>query len=345
MPKWLERCLAGYFQLLGLVCGWNGRRLDRFLGTGFLLLVMVDLASQIRSYFKADLPTNEQVSFYFAKSIHGVNVAYKVIHAGIAFTAIVECQKSRRLLEQLPPVRISRFVYRQLVLEVFLNCYALLLSLGISRSSGMYLESLRYAYSNQAVRARYLQMFILVDRLDSQLEELQRRTASDSADYQALRMDYARLARISRSLSQLYGLSLLLLNVLCLGDCLIVCNVYFMVEYLESVPAGLIVVIQAIYIVLPTLVKLSTLCAACQRCLGKSKQLQAQLKDRPGHTASEKGQIEEFALQIIQDPIQFDICGIYHLNLQTLAGMFFFILEALVMFLQFVSLVKPPSID
>lgn len=63
----------------------------------------------------------------------------------------------------------------------------------------------------------------------------------------------------------------------------------------------------------------------------------------------------------MQDPIQFDVCGIYHLNLQTLAGvrlykpkktveilyyflyfqMFFFILEALVIFLQFVSLVGP----
>ncbi|KAH8342709.1 hypothetical protein KR084_003665, partial [Drosophila pseudotakahashii] len=72
-----------------------------------------------------------------------------------------------------------------------------------------------------------------------------------------------------------------------------------------------------------------------------SKHLQAQLKDRPGQTASERSQIEGFALQIMQDPIQFNVCGIYHLNLQTLAGMFFFILEALVIFLQFVSLVRP----
>lgn len=69
-------------------------------------------------------------------------------------------------------------------------------------------------------------------------------------------------------------------------------------------------------------------------------------------------------MQIMQDPIEFEICGIYHLNLQTLAGVtyqhfsyqqdlsknnlnpkkvFFFMLEALVIFMQFVSLIKPAT--
>ncbi|KAH8250778.1 hypothetical protein KR038_009890 [Drosophila bunnanda] len=353
MSLWLERCLTGYFQLMGLTCGWSGSRLSRLLGSSFLVLIMIERTYEIRSYFKREFQDNDGstsgTSFYFANTVQGVSVGYKLVHALIVGMALVECQRNRRLLEQLPPVRTTPGIYRQLVLEVLLNGYTLVLNAYTCREHpGMFLDCFRIVYSNQAVRARYLQMLLLVDRLDFQLEELlQRMTAKGrTVDYQSLRCDYARLAKVTRSLSQLYGLSILLLNVLCLGDCLIACNVYFMVEYLEILPGSWLIFIQAVYIVVPTLIKIWTLCAACQRCVGKAKDLQAQLKDRPGLLPAERTQIEEFVLQIMQDPIQIDVCGIYQLNLQSLAGMFFFILEALVIFLQFVALVgKSQTMD
>ncbi|KAH8275050.1 hypothetical protein KR018_004857 [Drosophila ironensis] len=349
MSRWLELCLSGYFQALGLTCGWSSNRLGRLLSSSFLLLVCFELCCQIRSYFNDDYPVPDYpVSIHFVRTVQSVNVGYRVLHAIMAFTAIFQCQRSRRILEQLPEVRMTPFVCRQLILEVGLSVYVIILGGYEAQISGYYLENLRYAYSSVAVRGRYLQMLLLVDRLDHQMKRLHDRISGTRAvalNYQALRLEYAHLAKLSRSLSQLYGLSLLLLNVLCLGDCLIVCNVYFMVDYFDTLPASWWIFAQAVYIILPTLVKLSTLCAACHRCAGKSKLLQAQLKDRPGHTRAARSQTEEFALQIMQDPIQFDVCGIYNLNLQTLAGMFFFILEALVIFLQFVSLLRPPALD
>ncbi|KAH8303464.1 hypothetical protein KR059_011451 [Drosophila kikkawai] len=347
MSLWLERCLTGYFQLMGLTCGWSGSRLGRLLGSSWLLLIMIELAGQIRSYFKGefgDEHVTPGTSFLFANTVQGVSVGYKLVHALIAGMALVECQRNRRLLEQLPPVRITPFIYRQLAVELLLNGYIVGVNICLCWNRlELLLECLRMVYSNQAVRARYLQMLLLVDRLDFQLEQLLQKMAGRGRplDYQSLRCDYAHWAKVTRSLSQLYGLSLLLLNVLCLGDCLIACNVYFMVEYIEVISASWHVFAQAVYIVLPTLVKIWTLCAACQRCVEKAKYLQAQLKDRPGQSPEERSQIEEFVLQIMQDPIYFDVCGIYQLNLQSLAGMFFFILEALVIFLQFVSLVGP----
>ncbi|KAH8287169.1 hypothetical protein KR054_003877 [Drosophila jambulina] len=348
MSLWLERCLTGYFQLMGLTCGWSGSRLGRLLGSSFLVLVLIERAGEVRTYFQREFSDDDGAasgtSFFFAKTVQSVNVGYKLVHALIAGMALVECKQSRRLLEQLPPVRTTSFMYRQLVLEILLNGYIIGLNVYMCRERlELLFECLRMVYSNQAVRARYLQMLLLVDRLDFQLEQLLQRMTEKgrSVDYQSLRTDYAHLAKLTRSLSQLYGLSLLLLNVLCLGDCLIACNVYFMVVYLEVMPASWFIFGQAMYIVMPTLVKIWTLCAACQRCVGKAKYLQSQLKDRPGQTPAERSQIEEFVLQIMQDPIYFNVCGIYELNLQSLAGMFFFILEALVIFLQFVSLVGP----
>ncbi|XP_016954414.1 putative gustatory receptor 9a [Drosophila biarmipes] len=341
MSLWLERCTTGYFQLFGLACGWSGSRLGRLLGSTFLLIILIELANEIVNYFKGALPHGEPLSTYFVKTIQTVNVAYKMVHSWIVLTALFECKRFRRLLEQLPLVRSTSFIYRHLVLELVLAGWGLNLILVEYNTGGLYLESLQFAFSLQAVRARYLQVTLMVDRLDGQLEQLHHRVVTRATDYKTLRCEYAHLAKLSRSLSRLYGLSLLQLNILCLGDCIILCNVYFMVEYLKTMPGTWFVFAQTTYIVLPTLVKISTLCAACQRCVAKSKHLQEQLKDRPGQTSSDRSQIEGFALQVMQDPIQFDVCGIYHLNLQTLAGMFFFILEALVIFLQFVSLVRP----
>lgn len=36
--------------------------------------------------------------------------------------------------------------------------------------------------------------------------------------------------------------------------------------------------------------------------------------------AATRNGTNEFALQIMQNPVQFDVCGIYNLNLNTLAG-------------------------
>ncbi|XP_017114390.1 putative gustatory receptor 9a [Drosophila elegans] len=341
MSLWLDRCITGYFQLFGLVCGWSGSRLGRLLASSFLMLILIILLGQIVCYFREEQSDGDSVSTFFVKTIQSVNVAYNIIHAWITWMALVQCQRVRRLLEQLPLVRATSFMYRHLFVELFLVACALALVSYEYNKNGMYLEHLRYAFSLQAVRARYLQMMLLVDRLDGQLQELHHRVTAGCRDYKTLRSQYAHLAKVSRSLSHIYGFSLLLLNVICLGDWIIVCNVYFMVEYLQTLPATWLVFVQAMYVVIPTLVKISAMCAACHRCVANSKLLQEQLKDRPGQTPLERSQIEDFALQIMQDPIQFDVCGIYHLNLQTLAGMFFFILEALVIFLQFVSVVRP----
>ncbi|XP_017138640.1 putative gustatory receptor 9a [Drosophila miranda] len=335
----LDRCLGGYFQLLALRCSYSKRRAGRLLSNLYLMLVILDLVGQMRSYAHGQEPMVDRMLF-FPKAIQAVNVFYKLVHALIALFALIGCQRERRLLQQLPPTHATPAIYRQVALEVLMVVYALWISFFDSLNAGQFLENLRYVFSSQAVRARYLQMLLLVGRLQAQLEQLQRQLIDCSLDdYQQLRSSYAHLARLCRSLSQLYGPSLLLLNVLVLGDCLIVCNVYFMVEHLEAVPATWLVLWQAVYIVVPTLVKIWTVCAACDRFVMGSKILRQQLSDRRGRTSEERSQIEEFVLQIMQDTLQFNVCGIYHLNLQTLASMFFFILEVLVIFLQFVSVI------
>ncbi|XP_041451578.1 putative gustatory receptor 9a [Drosophila obscura] len=365
---WLERCLGGYFQLLGLRCSYSSRRVGRLLSSLYLVLVIVDLLVQMRNYGNGEEPMVDRALF-FPKAIQAVNMFYKLVHALIALFALLGCQRERRLLQKLPPTHATAAIYRLVALELLMVVYALTICFSDALSSGQILENLRYVFSSQGVRARYLQMFLLVGRLQAQLEQLQRQLIACSPDdYQQLRSSYAHLAQLCRSLSQLYGPSLLLLNVLVLGDFLIGCNVYFMVEHMEAAPATWMVFWQAVYIVVPTLVKIWTVCAACDRFVAGSKILRQQLSERRGSTSQERCQIEEFALQIMQDALQFNVCGIYHLNLQTLAAvghatgtnkrhsnellsslsrvssrlslqMFFFILEVLVIFLQFVSLI------
>ncbi|KAH8342286.1 hypothetical protein KR084_004162, partial [Drosophila pseudotakahashii] len=264
MSLWLERTLTGYFQLFGLACGWSGSRLGRLLGSSFLVIILIELATEIGWYFQGTLPF-EHLSKYFWKTIQGVNVTYKVVHTWIVLTALFQCQRLRRLQEQLPLVRATTFMYRHLILELWL----VLCNLGLLYMENWDKESMRYAFSLQAIRARYLEMMLLVDRLDGQLEQLHRRVVDGSTEYKTLRSEYAHLAKLSRSLSHLFGLSLLLLNILCLGDWIIVCNVYFMVQYLKAMPASWFTLAQTMYVVMPTLVKIWTMCAACHRCVAK----------------------------------------------------------------------------
>ncbi|SPP78045.1 putative gustatory receptor 9a [Drosophila guanche] len=336
---WLERCLGGYFQLLGLRCSYSNRRVGRLLSSLYLVLVIIDLLVQMRNYGRGEELMIDR-RLFFPKAIQAVNVFYKLVHALIALFALIGCRRERHLLQQLPPTHATAAVNRLVALELLLVVYALTIAITDAMRFGQFVENLRYIFSSQAVRARYLQMLLLVRRLQAQLEQLQRQLINCSLeDYPQLRSAYAHLARLCRSLSQLYGPSLLLLNVLVLGDFLIVCNVYFMVGHLESVHATWLVFWQAVYVVVPTLVKIWTVCAACDRFVAGSKILQRQLSEKRGGTSQERSQIEEFSLQIMQDALQFNVCGIYHLNLQTLAAMFFFILEVLVIFLQFVTLI------
>ncbi|XP_068153105.1 putative gustatory receptor 9a [Drosophila tropicalis] len=199
------------------------------------------------------------------------------------------------------------------------------------------LLALRQIISYQAIRSRYLQIVILIARLEVQLEESKwQRIHND--DYQRSRSSYAHTVYLMQCLSQLYGPSVLLMNILCLGDCIVVCNVYIIVSNWGQSKFTWLLLLKSACAMLTTLLKISIVCLACHRCTAKSKLLRQQLNTRRCRTNFERSLIDDYILHIMQNPIQFDVFGIYQLNLMALTGMFLFMLEALVIFLQFVSL-------
>ncbi|KAH8416900.1 hypothetical protein KR222_011691 [Zaprionus bogoriensis] len=345
MSAQLERFLIVYFRVLALSCGARKRSLQRLL-SAFLALVLVDLVVQVWCYSSGVWLTNvfqtrqhQQFRFY-VRIIDVMNLAYLLTHISMVVQALLWRNRERRLLLLLPKTESDQINVRfHLTLECLVSGGALLVVTFSSMHELHLVTNLRYLYSTQAVRARYLQMALFVLRLDAQLVTLQQQLGQGRRSSIELRSRYAHLVRLSQQISQLFGFSIVLMNLLCIGDFIVVCYSYIVLWQFTDATLSWMLSWQAVYVVMPALVNVWTLCAACHKCANHEKRTRYRTRTTRNMVAM-RNEANEFALQIMQNPVQFDVCGIYTLNLNTLAGMCLFILQSLVIFLQFVELIK-----
>ncbi|EDW82480.2 uncharacterized protein Dwil_GK25832 [Drosophila willistoni] len=354
MSNTLERCLAIYFHLMGLSCSYKGKSHAWFrtLTTIYMCLMLIELIAQIWSYFQwiqwqlVDLSTNQETEEpddqhlrFYVNLVGSIDVTYKLIHILLILQSIVCRRQEQRLLDELPECKLSYNLCCQLILEVILACQICSLNFfgAILNDDPNFLLGLREILSYQAVRSRYLQIVILIARLEVQLEESVWHRIHDD-DYERSRSSYTHTVYLMQCLSKLYGPSILLMNILCLGDCIVVCNVYIIISNWTESKLTWLLLLKSACAMLTTLLKISIICLACHRCTAKSKLLRQQLNARRCRTNFERSLIDDYILHIMQNPIEFDVFGMYQLNLMALTGMFLFLLEALVIFLQFVSL-------
>ncbi|ALC49370.1 Gr9a [Drosophila busckii] len=364
MSRRTERYLGVYFRLLALSACLE-QRAGQSLLSAYLSLVLGDGLYQVYRYSQNSWQMNDfrlehrmQLKSY-VKIIDAMNVAYLLTHLLMVSLALLWRHKERRLLAQLPALteRTRPLINTNLhlVMECLVSGSAVMLCVLQANTYGLLLSNLRYIYCTQAVRARYLQMALLVERLDAQLLQLQQQLAAANEQQQQqrcwrqLRCKYAHIVKVSRQLSQLYGPALLWMNALCIGDFIVVCYVIIVLRELTEIDFSWLMLWQSIYVMLPTLMKIWTLCSTCNSCVRRTQRLLWQVNNasylataRPGVVinAHLRSLCFDFTLQIMQSPLEFNICSIYQLNLQTLAGMFIFIVESLVIFLQFVALSK-----
>ncbi|XP_034490346.1 putative gustatory receptor 9a [Drosophila innubila] len=319
-----------------------------------------DMLLQMWKYFNSgwqmnDFQLRRQQYLAFVKILDAMNVAYLLTHMVMVVQALLWRNQERTLLSQLPPIGVGISLTNMrihLAVDCIITGSTLLMGVVNSIQAKQTIANMRYLYSTQAVRARCLQVALLVMRLDAQLLTLQAQLSNGRRCNLELRATYAHIVRLTRKISDLYGLSVLLMNMLCIGDFIMVCYAYIVLWEITDTNLSWLLIWQGFYVLLPTTMKIWILCAACHNCAKHSEQLQTLLRGscKENRTIygidlrASRDQTNEFALQIMQNPVHFDVCGIYHLNLKTLAGMFLFILESLVIFLQFVALVKQQSI-
>ncbi|TDG41305.1 hypothetical protein AWZ03_012267 [Drosophila navojoa] len=366
MGRRTELFLSGYFRLLALTCSAQKPAVQQLLSS-YLALVLGDMLRQVWRYFTLSWEPSEGHSQHqkhfgtYAKIIDAMSLAYLLAHMLMLLQALLLRNRERRLLAQLPSVGGSMPTGFNLRLHVALECFivacATTRALFQTIKGQQLLPSLRELYTTQAVRARYLQMSLMVVRLDIKLLSLQHRLLHGHQCSLELRTNYAHILRLMRQLSRIYGLSVLLMNVLCMGDFIVVCYAYIILWRLTTVSISWLLLWQTVYVVLPTIIKIWTLCAVCDSCAQRSKQLLVLIngawRRQPsagsgsgnGNAIGSRSQIarkqtEDFSLQIMQNSVQFEVCGIYHLNLKTLSGMLFFIIDSLVIFLQFIGLTE-----
>ncbi|KAH8385454.1 hypothetical protein KR093_002227 [Drosophila rubida] len=365
--------LTFYFRVLAISCSGK-RRVTQGLLSAYVALVLGDMILQMCNYFFGgwhmnDFHLRQQPKYMsFVKMLDAMNVAYLTTHMVMVTQALLFRDRERTLLSQLPDARskgISLTSLRiHLAVDFGVTSSALLLGFYNALRLSQMIATARYLFSTQAVRARCLQVALLIMRLDAHLLQLQDQLTEGRRCSQELRATYAHIVRLSRQISGIYGLSVLMMNVLCIGDFIMVCYAYIVLWDITEVQLSWLLVWQGLYVLLPTIMKIWILCESSQKCaqhvschtttwlmfiyLLQSQQLQELLnaayqQTRTNHSVnirSTRNQTNEFALQIMHNPVQFDVCGIYHLNLQSFAGMFLFIVESLVIFLQFMALDK-----
>lgn len=276
MSERTELFLIVYFRALALSCSAPKRSVQRLL-TAYLALVLGDMAVQLCRFCGAgwlpnniELQNHQQVRFY-VRSIDVMKVAYLLTHLLIVIQALLWRNWERRLYAMLPAAAAGSSqinVRFQLILEGIISSGVLLVSITSLTQLRHLVTNLRYLFSTQAVRARYLQMALFVMRLDAHLQTLQLDLArgGGGGNQMELRARYAHLVRLSAHISRFFGLSILLMNLLCIGDFIVVCYSYIVLWQLTDSALSWMLVRQTVYVLIPTLVKIWTLCAACHKC-------------------------------------------------------------------------------
>lgn len=275
MGSRLELLLSSYFRLLALTCSAEKRAVQRLL-SGYLALVLVDMVVQMWRYFQNnwemnDLHMQQREHFgTYTQIIDAMSVAYLLAHMLMVLQALLLRNRERRLLAQLPAIEAPMSTSINLRLHVMLECLiigcAVAMTVLQSIQGRQLLPNLREFYTTQSVRARYLQMSLMVVRLDAKLLALQQQLLNGHSCSLELRASYAHIVRLARQLSRLYGLSVLLMNVLCMGDFIVVCYAYIILWRLTTMNISWLLLWQTVYVVLPTVIKIWTLCAVCDGC-------------------------------------------------------------------------------
>ncbi|KAL7743317.1 hypothetical protein ACLKA6_012479 [Drosophila palustris] len=335
MSRRTLRFLKVYFRVLAISCSAQ-KRASQGLLSAYLALVLGDMLLQMWKYFDSgwhmnDFQLRRQQYLAFVKILDAMNVAYLLAHMVMVVQALLWRNQERILLSQLPPIDVGISLTNMrihLAVDCTITGSALLLGVVNSIPANQMIANMRYLYSTQAVRARCLQVALLVLRVDSQLVTLQTQMSNGRHCNLELRATYAHIVRLARKISDLYGLSVLLMNMLCIGDFIMVCYAYIVLWEITDSNLSWVLLWQGLYVLLPTMMKIWILCAACHNCAKHSEQLQTLISGACQEIRSKHGidmgvnrdQSNEFALQIMQNPVQFNVCGIYHLNLKTLAG-------------------------
>lgn len=281
MSERTERFLIVYFRALALSCSAPKRAVQRLL-TVYLALVLGDMTVQLWRYCDASfLPTNIQLHHrqqlrLYMRSINIMKAAYLMMHLLIVAQALVCRNRERRLLAVLPqslPAGSQINVRFHLTLEGIIGSCLLLLSITSLPQLGHLITNLRYLFNTQAVRARYLQMALFVLRLDVQLQQLQQALEQAGTGARGsqveLRSRYAHLVRLSAHISQFFGFSILLMNLLCIGDFIVVCYSYIVLWQFSDITLSWMLLCQTVYVLIPALVNIWTLCAACHKCANR----------------------------------------------------------------------------
>lgn len=281
MSERTERFLIVYFRALALSCSAPKRAVQRLL-TVYLALVLGDMMVQLWRYCDASfLPTNIQLHYrqqlrLYMRSINIMKAAYLMMHLLIVAQALVWRNRERRLLAVLPqslPAGSQINVRFHLTLEGIIGSCLLLLSITSLPQLGHLITNLRYLFNTQAVRARYLQMALFVLRLDVQLQQLQQQLQQAGTGARGsqveLRSRYAHLVRLSAHISRFFGFSILLMNLLCIGDFIVVCYSYIVLWQFSDITLSWMLLCQTVYVLIPALVNIWTLCAACHKCANR----------------------------------------------------------------------------
>ncbi|KNC34886.1 hypothetical protein FF38_01266 [Lucilia cuprina] len=145
---------------------------------------------------------------------------------------------------------------------------------------------------------------------------------------------YGKIIQISLICSSLFGLSVLLTNFLCI--CELTEIMYVAVTALAYHSFDLREVLHGLHMVLPMVIILLTMCSLSNKCSKRVIAIAKQLKT----SSLPAFYIDDFIMQILQNPIKFSAYNFYDLNLSTIFKIFILVFDSMVIFLQLFALTQ-----
>ncbi|XP_073830064.1 uncharacterized protein [Musca autumnalis] len=148
----------------------------------------------------------------------------------------------------------------------------------------------------------------------------------------AMKHIYSQVHTISRISASLYGPGVLLANILFVSNLSLYCYI-FITSMTHGAFKGIEVVIN-LYFILPPIVKCLFLCRLCGNFKKKTSSILSKLTSSPVKSPL----LDDFILQIRQNPIKFTAYDFYELNSETLTKVSVIVFDLMLFLLQIFTL-------
>ncbi|XP_055910568.1 putative gustatory receptor 39b [Eupeodes corollae] len=297
---------------------------------------------------------------YNASAAYLIFVCLKIVHLVAAWQSIINRRNEARVFEELTNIddllisklyqwidygKSRRTIILKTLPTILTNVYSIaliIIALTLFYDTKTEIPWL-WIGSSQLIRLRYVQYVYIIAIVAEKLKFLKhkclliltRKRKNEIEKLFVFKCVYGKIVNVQNDINRFFGWSILLMIITSLIQIVWVLNWIVLALDDGNAIEKMNSVFKFTTVVMPEIFSLASACKVCQDCEDTADEITRIVVKADGQMFEYKYFLEDFSLQIMQNPIKFSAKGFFSLNLKTFAAMIVTLITQLFVLLQF----------